>query len=275
MVIPVHDVNPVRRAPVVTYVLILVNIVVFLLSPVALSWLDGTSAADSCRAQAFYEEWGAVPEELISNDPRPLVVDGQVGQDAAGRVGCIVAQPDYVKMPVLSALTAMFLHGGWAHLLGNMLCLYVFGNNVEDRFGRLRYLLFYLLCGYAATYGFALLQPNSETPLVGASGAIAGVLGAYLAMFPRARVWSLVPIFFFIPLRLPAWLVLGLWFLIQWWYSVGGGIAVANAGVAYVAHVIGFVVGLVVGAVVGPPKPPRPLPVYRPPPTGWPPYASR
>jgi membrane associated rhomboid family serine protease len=146
-------------------------------------------------------------------------------------------------------LTSLFLHGSWLHLLGNMLFLWVFGNNVEDRFGRLRYLLFYLACGVLATYGFALANPGSTEALIGASGAIAGVLGAYLILYPRARVWSLVPVLFFIPLRLPAWLVLGLWFLLQWVFTVG--YAVSQAGsVAYLAHVLGFVTGVVVGLLV-------------------------
>jgi membrane associated rhomboid family serine protease len=136
----------------------------------------------------------------------------------------------------------MFLHGGWLHLLGNLLFLYVFGNNVEDRLGRLKYLLFYLGCGYAATYGYSLFTPSSTSPLVGASGAIAGVLGAYLVLFPRAKVWSLLTFFFFLPVRLPAWLVLGSWFVLQYVYFRGAGLA-EGSGVAYGAHVVGFVVG--------------------------------
>jgi membrane associated rhomboid family serine protease len=149
---------------------------------------------------------------------------------------------------VLSVLTAIFVHAGWLHLLGNMLFLAVFGNNVEDRFRRLPYLIFYLACGYIAAYGFAIVHPSSTAPLVGASGAIAGVLGAYLALFPKARVWSLVPFLFFIPLRIPAWIVLGLWFVLQWAYSVGG--VAGSGGVAYVAHVFGFLAGLLVGLAV-------------------------
>jgi membrane associated rhomboid family serine protease len=133
----------------------------------------------------------------------------------------------------------------------------VFGNNVEDRFGRLRYLIFYLLCGYVAAYGFALVNATATDPLIGASGAIAGVLGAYLMLFPRARVWSLVPILFFIPLRLPAWLVLGLWFVLQWAYSAG--YAVSSAGsVAYLAHVVGFVFGFLAALPFLPRRPPYP-----------------
>jgi membrane associated rhomboid family serine protease len=148
----------------------------------------------------------------------------------------------YDKSPFVSVLTAMFLHGGWLHLLGNMLFLWVFGNNVEDRLRRLPFLGFYLLCGYAATYGFALFERGSSEPLVGASGAIAGVLGAYLVLFPRARVLSLLTFFFFLPVRLPAWVVLGSWFLLQYLYFRGSGLA-EGSGVAYGAHVIGFLVG--------------------------------
>jgi membrane associated rhomboid family serine protease len=123
-----------------------------------------------------------------------------------------------------------------------MLFLWVFGNNVEDRLGRLRFLLFYVGCGYAATYGFALFEQGSTQPLVGASGAIAGVLGAYLVLYPRAKVLSLLTFLFFLPVRLPAWLVLGGWFLLQYLYFRGAGVAEWPA-VAYGAHVIGFVVG--------------------------------
>jgi membrane associated rhomboid family serine protease len=130
-----------------------------------------------------------------------------------------------------------------------MLFLVIFGNNVEDRMGRVKFLLFYLVSGIVAAYGFALAQPNSTETLIGASGAIAGVLGAYLVLWPKARVWSLVPFFFFIPLRLPAWLVLGLWFVLQWVYASGA--AVSSAGnVAYFAHVVGFAFGALVGLAV-------------------------
>src|SRR3712207_3224181 len=134
----------------------------------------------------------------------------------------------------------MFLHGGWLHLLGNMLFLFVFGNNVEDRLGRFRFTVFYLACGYVATYAFAFFYSNSTESLVGASGAIAGVLGAYLLLFPRAKVLSLVPFLFFFPLRLPAWMVLGSWFLLQYFYFRGAGVS-GGTEVAYLAHVAGFV----------------------------------
>ena len=246
MVLPIHDVNPVRRTPVVTYVLLLVNVVAFLLSPIAATVTGSGSPAAQCRQVAFLDEFAAKPDEVIGNDQPTEVATGQAGRDpVTGQQGCVVqSPPPYEKNAALSVLTAMFLHGGWLHLLGNLLFLYVFGNNVEDRLGRLRFLGFYLLCGYAATYGFALLDTSSTVPLVGASGAIAGVLGAYLVLFPRARVWSLLTFFFFLPVRLPAWVVLGSWFLLQALYSAGAGITDATGGgVAYVAHVAGFVVG--------------------------------
>src|SRR6266545_3253714 len=180
--IPIHDQNPTWRTAWVTIALIAINVVVFLLEPVAFS---------------------------LSGDPSSPAAAGNELQ-------CRVTRPRYDKLPFLSVLYAMFLHGSWLHLLGNMLFLWVFGNNVEDRLGRVRYLLFYLLCGYVATYGFAVVNPGSTTTLVGASGAIAGVLGAYLLMFPRARVTSLIPFLFFLPAQLPAWIVLGSWFVLQY-----------------------------------------------------------
>ena len=243
MVLPVHDVNPTRRTPVVTYLLIAINVVAFLYSPVSHHVLGETSAAAQCRQVAFFDHWAAEPKELVSGRQSPIGATGRPAHDRAGRLGCEAQRPaPFHKSPFESVLTAMFLHGGWLHLLGNMLFLYVFGNNVEDRLGRLRYLLFYVGCGYAATYGFALFQPSSSEPLVGASGAIAGVLGAYIVLFPRAKVWSLLTFFFFLPVRLPAWLVLGSWFVLQYLYFRGAGLA-AGSGVAYGAHVVGFVVG--------------------------------
>jgi membrane associated rhomboid family serine protease len=246
MVIPVYDVNPARRTPWITYALIAANIVVLLLTP-GMVPSSAPRAAVLCQQQAFYDHYGAVPRELITGKPRRLVPTGDVVSTPSGPA-CEISRPDYRKIPALSVLAAMFIHGGWLHLLGNMLFLWIFGNNVEDRFRHLPYLLFYLVCGYVAAYGYAVVNPGSVQPLVGASGAIAGVLGAYLVLYPRARVWSLVPFLFFIPLRIPAWMVLGLWFVLQWVYSVytpeGGGT------VAYVAHVFGFLAGMLAGIAV-------------------------
>jgi membrane associated rhomboid family serine protease len=258
MVIPVHDLNPLRRTPWVTYALVALNVVVFLLTPGALP-TGGSQAAAVCQQQAFYDRYGAIPRELITDRQllRP-VPTGQVEVTPQGPACHEISRP-YRKNPPLSVLTSMFVHGGWLHLLGNMLFLLIFGNNVEDRFHKIGYLLFYVACGYVAAYGFAAMYPGSAGPLIGASGAISGVLGAYLALYPRAKVWSLVPFLFFIPVRIPAWFVLGLWFVLQWFDSLGqtGG----GGGVAYLAHMFGFFAGLAVGLVVrvaspaGPPGP--------------------
>jgi rhomboid family protein len=248
MVIPVHDVNPLRRTPWVTYALIAANVVVLLLTPGAVPTTT-PKAAVICHQEAFYDRYGAIPRELTSGHQLRLVPTGREVATAQGPA-CVFSQPPYHKAPVLSVLTAMFVHSGWLHLLGNMLFLLIFGNNVEDRFRKLPYLVFYLACGYVAAYGFAAVYPHSAEPLVGASGAIAGVLGAYIVLYPRARVWSLVPFLFFIPLRIPAWLVLGLWFVLQWVYAIGQTSAAGGGAVAYVAHVFGFIAGLLVGLVV-------------------------
>jgi membrane associated rhomboid family serine protease len=269
VVIPVHDVNPLRRVPWVTYALIAANVLVFLLTPGNSTSVTGaTSAGERCRQLAFYDHYAAIPTELTHNEPLPRVATGRA-VDVSGGAACTLGHPGYDKVPFLSSITSQFLHGGWLHLLGNMLFLLIFGNNVEDRMGRLKFLIFYLVSGIVAAYGFALASPDSRETLIGASGAIAGVLGAYLVMFPKARVWSLVPFLFFIPLRLPAWLVLGFWFVLQWVYATGTAVS-SSGDVAYLAHVVGFVFGVLVGLVVrrttGPtdPQPTR----WRRPPAG-------
>ena len=272
MVLPVHDDNPTRRTPYVTYLLIAVNVVVFLLSPLASSVVGEPAAAKQCEVVAFFDQYAAVPDELMHNRQEPLAHTGSVLRDGS-QVGCALQKPPpFHKTPVLSVLYAMFLHGGWLHLLGNMLFLYVFGNNVEDRLGRLTFLAFYLGCGYAATYGFALVDASSIAPLVGASGAIAGVLGAYLVLYPRAKVLSLLTFLFFLPVRLPAWLVLASWFGLQALYAYGAGIVSKGqpSGVAYAAHVVGFVVGAALVWRLRNSAPARDLASPR-----WGPYARR
>jgi membrane associated rhomboid family serine protease len=261
--IPIHDDNPTHRPAVVTWTLIAINVVVFFISPISPLDIggDANTPAGFCRQIAFFREWAAIPVELLENDP----LDVTAGPPSGDR--CEPVRPDYQKVPALSVLTAMFLHGGLLHLAGNMLFLFVFGNNVEDRLGHLRYLLFYLACGYLATYGFALSDPSSQETLVGASGAIAGVLGAYLLLFPRARVTSLVPFLFFLPVWLPAWVVLGSWFVLQWLYFQGAATA-QGAGVAYLAHVVGFVAGVVLVMLLGGLRTRRPPP-RQPPPTWY------
>ena len=260
MVIPVHDVNPVRRTPWVTYALIAANFYVFLVTPGIVGSVTGDSSLSQlCHLQAFLDHYAAVPRELIHHQMPRLVPTGDIGRSASGAVGCVAGPPGYDKSPAVSVFTAMFLHGSWLHLLGNMLFLLIFGNNVEDRMGHVRFTLFYVACGYAAGYGFALLNDDSGDPLIGASGAIAGVLGAYLVLYPRARVWVLVPFLVFLPLRLPAWLVLGFWFVLQAAYSSGEGVSDAGT-VAYAAHVVGFLVGMLLAWPLKPGTPPPPEP---------------
>lgn len=230
--------RPSPYLPVVTYGLIGLCVLAFVVSP--LSGLDpvfGSGAARSCAAQEWLRHWGVVPRELLNNRARAYLPPTGCAAPGPGALG---------KVPALSVFTALFVHGGWMHLAGNMLFLFVFGAAVEERMGSLAFLLFYVGAGYAATYGYAVANssgPGATQTLVGASGAIAGVLGAYLWLFPRARVTCLVPVLLFVPLRFPAWLVLGFWFAVQW-VSIHQA-AASVPGVAYAAHLIGFASGFV------------------------------
>jgi membrane associated rhomboid family serine protease len=232
MVIPVYDKNPVRRPPVVTYALIGLCTVVFLLGPLSgFTPSYGSGQRLVCEQAVYFDHWGVIPTELFHGRLSPARLDLPAG--------CAVPH-GYWKIPFLSVFTAMFLHGGWVHLIGNMLFLWVFGDNVENRMGRIRFALFYVAAGYLATYGFAIGHPDNTQSLVGASGAISGALGAYLYLYPKARVTSLFPFLFFIPLRFPAWVVLGFWFVLQW---LAAQTAQGGPGVAYLAHVVGFAFG--------------------------------
>jgi membrane associated rhomboid family serine protease len=242
MVIPIRDDNPTRVKPVLTIAIIAACIYIF-------AAVQPKRAGEEVE---FLARHAAIPCEVVHAEPisnnLSRQCDGQL--EIPGRPGSEEAFPD--KNVFLAVIVSMFLHGSWLHVLGNMLFLWVFGNNVEDRMGRFTFLAFYIFCGYVATYGFAFGDPNSRATLVGASGAIAGVLGAYLVLFPRARVTSLIPLgIIFFPLKLPAWLVLGGWFLLQWLYSSGGAVA-DGAGVAYLAHVFGFLAGLLVALAARP-----------------------
>ena len=147
----------------------------------------------------------------------------------------------------ITLLTSMFLHGGWSHVIGNMWYLWIFGDNVEDSFGHGRFIVFYLLCGMTAALGQIIMEPTSLLPTIGASGAIAGVMGAYFVLYPRSRVLTLIPIFLFDIVELPAIFLLGFWFLMQ--LVNAGAVAVTagtgGGGVAFAAHVAGFLVGVV------------------------------
>jgi membrane associated rhomboid family serine protease len=212
--IPIYDDNPTRRLTWLTIALVLVNVAVFVyettLSAEELSHLIGT--------------WAFVPAAFFADPTSPH--------------------------QLITILTAAFIHGGWLHLGGNMLYLWVFGNNIEDSFGGWRFVLFYACAAAVATFAQAASDPGSTVPLVGASGAVAGVLGAYVVLYPGVRVMTLVPIFFYLELAaIPAVFTIGFWFalqLIQGLESIGG--TALGGGVAWWAHVGGFVFGLTVAA---------------------------
>ncbi|GGO82009.1 rhomboid family intramembrane serine protease [Wenjunlia tyrosinilytica] len=203
-------VTSVPSRPWVTYALIAANCAVFLAGPAAGPVAGTGTGTAQMEQEAYFHRWGVVPVDLLANE----------------RAG--------------SVLTAMFVHGSWLHLLGNALFLHVFGARLEGRLGHLHFAVFYLAAGTAATYGYALGHADSRHALIGASGAIAGVLGAYLCLYPRARVTSLVPALFFLPLRFPAWLVLGVWFALQW---LALRAEPPGPGIAHLAHVAGFAAG--------------------------------
>ena len=235
MVIPVRDRLPTRRRAWVNRLLLLTNIVVFVFFE---PW-----AGPLCQQEAFFLKYAAIPAEISAGEP----LDAR--EVAASTTHDCDLRPLPEKSVYLSVVTAMFLHAGWLHLVGNMLFLWIFGDNVEDRFGHLSYLVFYLLSGAVATLAFALPAPGTLSTLVGASGAIAGVLGAYAVMYPRSRVTVIVPPLFFLPFRLPALLVLGVWFALQ--LTEVRIDPLAGGGVAYLAHVAGFVAGVVLTLATG------------------------
>jgi membrane associated rhomboid family serine protease len=238
-VFPIKDNIPTRRFPVFTVAIIAINVVVFFGFQDPTLSLGGASVNDQKVV-----DYGVIPYELTHPGDH-------CGEAATGQVLC-EGQPGVIgKAPAqpptwLTLFTAMFMHGGLLHIAGNMLFLWIFGNNVEDSMGRGRFIAFYLLGGIAATLGQTLIDPSSTTPTIGASGAIAAVLGGYALLYPRARVLTVVfIILFFTVVELPALLVLGAWFLLQVLYGaadlaqpLGGG------GVAYFAHIGGFLFGL-------------------------------
>ncbi|MBN1901782.1 rhomboid family intramembrane serine protease [Candidatus Sumerlaeota bacterium] len=216
--IPIRDTIKARRTPVITFALIIANIVAFIyelrMSPVALE-------------QTFHV-WGVVPARYFHP------------QWAAG-VG-------YPKMSFYPFFTSMFLHGGWFHLISNMWALWLFGDNVEDRMGHIRFLIFYILCGILAGVLHIVIHPGMKVPTIGASGAIAGVMGAYFLLFPFSRILVLMPVFFY-PLffEIPAVFYLFFWFLTQFWSgTLSLGTRTSDVGgIAFWAHVGGFVAGLI------------------------------
>ncbi len=216
--LPLSDHNPSRTVPIINYLLIAINVLFFFWE---LSL--GPDIERALFAVAF------IPARFWSSP--------------------------HLGLNLFRILVSMFLHGGWLHLAGNMLYLWIFGDNIEDRLGHVKYALFYLLCGFLATMTHAMMAADSRLPAIGASGAIAGVLGAYLVLFPRAQVTTLIPIFVFVTVReIPAVIVLGLWFVLQLFTGVAAiGVAEARqmGGVAYFAHIGGFVAGMLLVVIMG------------------------
>jgi membrane associated rhomboid family serine protease len=287
-VLPLKDNNPTSRFPVVTVAIIVINILVFIwqLNFPTDQRLDqaGFGAIDQSSL-----EYGAIPYRITHPDTRDCAVGAVAeagGQFAAGVVcpgtknydqAVAIGRQDPSAQPIPineapwweTLFTSMFMHGGFLHIAGNMLFLWVFGNNIEESLGRPRFVLFYVLAGLIAVYTQALIDSSSTAPTIGASGAIAGVLGAYALLFPQARVLTLIFIIFFVTLvEIPALILLAIWFILQFLPALGQ-VAVESGGgqgVAYFAHVGGFLFGLAVaGAMLlarGRSEPPPRLPVY-------------
>ena len=250
--IPIRDVNPTTRTAWITLVLIAANVVVFLL------WQPTLGANSDTRTFFFFYCDALVPWEVThqtslaeggvaARDAIEAELGPQLGQGVGAQLQQALQQRCPNKNVNLPILVSMFLHGGWLHIAGNMLFLWIFGNNVEDRLKRPLFIAFYLLGGLAATGLQLAFGPGSTIPNVGASGAIAAILGAYLVLFPRARVYTIVFFFFITAIELPAVAVLGFWFVLQLFSGVGSlGADVNGGGVAYWAHVGGFAFGAAV-----------------------------
>jgi len=237
MLIPIRDLNPHKRFPVVTLGLIAANVLAYLATSDGLIGLSEQAAV----------QYGAIPCDVVGQCP---AISQQLEQFFPSRSSS------------LSVLTSMFMHGDILHLGFNMLFLWVFGNNVEDRLGRIRFPIFYLVTGLAAAFAHIAVNTGSNVPIVGASGAISGILGGYAVLWPRATIISILPLgFFFTTIRTPAWVALGLWFVVQVFGSLAGLGQLGGGGVAFLAHIGGFVAGLALiipfGAGRGPPQPVR------------------
>lgn len=208
--IPIKDDNPTKTYPYVTAALIASNIIIFIYELSLGPYFE-----------PFLNRYGAIPLFILNMD----------------------APPEYAE-PYITIFTSMFLHGGFFHVAGNMLYLWIFGNNIEDSMGHFRFILFYLISGIVAVYTFSIVNPHSTIPMVGASGAVSGVLGAYLILFPRAKVLTLIPFGFYMQIvKVPAVFVLGFWIVVQ---LINGMVSRGTGGgVAWFAHVGGFGAGII------------------------------
>ena len=241
--IPLHDNIPSRTTPIVNYVLIALCGIVF--------WAQ--LSADQSGKASLIEQYGMIPQRVFHPDQpvivkEPLEVQTPEGTQIAYRERLAAPAP---IAPWLTLVTCVFLHGGWLHLIGNLWFLHIFGDNVEDCLGHGRYLLFYLGCGLVASLTHLLTNAGSMMPTVGASGAIAGVMGAYFLLYPHAKVVSAIPILIFIQIVvLPAPLFLGIWFLFQFLQGTATVGSVESGGVAWWAHIGGFGAGFAIAALM-------------------------
>ena len=223
---PYHDENKTLRPAYVTMALVAINVAVWV-------FVQGAGAATPLASSVC--NYGLIPGELLQTVPAGARFP--MGE----RLVCVTdTGPEYFNL-----ISSMFLHGGWAHLLGNMWFLWLFGNNIEDSMTRGRFVLFYLIFGLAAAMAQVVADPNSAIPMVGASGAISGVMGAYLVLFPRVRVYTFVPLFVVMTtLALPAWVMLLYWMALQFLGTIGSTLNEGEGGVAFWAHIGGFVAGV-------------------------------
>lgn len=222
---PYRDDNPTLRTPVITIAIIAINLIV---------WVALQGAGIEPEVSRSICEHGAIPANLTGHLHQRTPVEL-----APGLVCIVTPQPEW-----LTILSSMFMHAGWMHVLGNMWFLWIFGNNVEDSMGRVRFAVFYLVCGGVACAAQILMQPGALVPMVGASGAIGGVMGAYIVLYPRVRVHMLVVLFVFITtITVPAYLMLGYWILLQILGALPQWSAEGAGGVAFWAHIGGFAAG--------------------------------
>ncbi len=212
--IPLKDRNPTKLVPYVNVTLIVINVLAF-----------GYEVSQGSAISELIRRFAVIPADIVA----------------------ALHGPTFSIIPFKGMFTSMFIHAGWLHLGGNMLYLWVFGDNIEDKLGHGRYIFFYLLCGLLSSALYVYVDPSSTVPTVGASGAISGVLGAYILLFPKARVLTVIPIFIFLQfVELPALIVLGLWFVLQFFSGLAslGYQSAESGGVAWWAHIGGFVAGL-------------------------------
>jgi membrane associated rhomboid family serine protease len=234
-VFPIRDVNPTRTRPVVNWTIIAVNIAVFLLVQ-PWSFKVGMSPRDADEQTEFLYAHAMVPCEVTHLEPLSEALVADCGGQPVGPATTNAFFPG--KHVLFAVLASMFFHANILHIAGNMFFLWMFGDNVEDRLGHSAYAIFYLVGGIAAASGHVLSDTGSIAPVVGASGAVAAVMGAYLVQSPRARLTAVIPPLIFLPFRIPAWIFLLEWLILQFFTS-------ASSGVAWVAHVAGFAAGAV------------------------------